>query len=131
MRLQRNDFSLSRVYTSHQPGEVAVEGLLQCGSANGTQYAGVKSFGIRSATPPERGSRMFARQREGTLRERPAGLDARFAPEEICRLEDLRRRYSDLQYSEQGLDIRRLEFARWLVHTGTLREDLGNGALSE
>lgn len=39
--------------------------------------------------------------------------------------------YPDLQYSEQGLDIHRLEFVRWLVRTGRLREDLGVGVRAE
>jgi hypothetical protein len=71
---------------------------------------------------------MFAKRFGKSLHEQPAELDVRFAEEEVGRLERLRRHYADLQYSEQGLDIRRLEFARWLVRTGRLREDLGVGA---
>jgi hypothetical protein len=68
---------------------------------------------------------MYADERAESWLERWAELDFCFTPDEICRLIDLRRRYAELvRYREQGLDVRRLEFARWLARTGRLSEGM-------
>lgn len=56
----------------------------------------------------------------------PAELDlATFTEDEIARLRALSRRFdSHAEYFEMDLDVRRLEFARWLVQHGRLSEDV-------
>lgn len=52
--------------------------------------------------------------------------------EEMWRLSVLLRRYGDQPlYVELGLDIRRLEFARWLVQRGVLNEGLEHANADE
>lgn len=59
----------------------------------------------------------------------PATLDAdAFTPEQRQRLLALRERaQTQPDVGEFGLDLRRLQFARWLVETGRLSEDLPAG----
>ncbi|HEV2235622.1 MAG TPA: hypothetical protein VGR57_03085 [Ktedonobacterales bacterium] len=68
---------------------------------------------------------MFAQYGARVPRVRLARLDRRFSAAEVRRLADLRRRYVALQYREWGLDLHRLEFARWLARTGRLNEGPG------
>jgi hypothetical protein len=60
----------------------------------------------------------------------PATLDdASFTPEQQERLLALRARLHDQpDPGEFGLDLRRLEFARWLVQTGRLSDELPGSA---
>lgn len=71
---------------------------------------------------------MLAWEGAGDMLEHPAELDSCFSLEEARQLADLQRRYGLLRYHEQGFDVRRLAFARWLVHTGRLSEDVAAGA---
>lgn len=51
-------------------------------------------------------------------------LGCEFTPQEAARLAALYEQYRTRpDYGELGLDIRRLEFARWLVRTGRLSEE--------
>lgn len=67
---------------------------------------------------------MFAWERAGIALQKATGLDQCFTPEEASRLTELQQRYRTQQYREHELDVRRLEFARWLVRTGRLSEDI-------
>jgi hypothetical protein len=52
-------------------------------------------------------------------------LDERFTSQERARLRALRQRFNRLPVPvELGLDPQRLQFARWLVKQGKLRETL-------
>ena len=51
-------------------------------------------------------------------------LGHEFTPQEAARLAALYEQYrTQPDYGELGLDIRRLQFARWLVRTGRLSEE--------
>lgn len=74
---------------------------------------------------------MFAWERAGAALQRATALDPSFTPEEASRLTDLQKRYRTQQYREHGLDARRLEFARWLIRTGRLSEDIAEEDIAE
>ena len=60
----------------------------------------------------------------GTSHASVVELGCEFTPREAACLSALRERYhAQPDYVELGLDIHRLEFARWLVRTGRLREE--------
>lgn len=70
---------------------------------------------------------MFVWQNKPMLKYAPAAtadLTAVFTEQELERLRALRARSCALQVSEEyGVDVRRLQFARWLVTHGRLHED--------
>lgn len=71
---------------------------------------------------------MLAWEGDGAMLQCPAELDSCFSPEEARQLTDLQRRYGPLlHYHELGFDVRRLEFALWLVRTGRLSENVAAG----
>lgn len=54
-----------------------------------------------------------------------AASDGALTSDEVRRLEDfLSRRHNQPQYAEWEFDLQRLEFARWLVQSGSLTENL-------
>jgi ABC-type branched-subunit amino acid transport system ATPase component len=68
---------------------------------------------------------MWTSEHEHNTDGKTATALAAFTAVELARLERLRERHAAyLGYAEQGLDLRRLEFARWLVQRGILSEEL-------
>jgi hypothetical protein len=57
-------------------------------------------------------------------------LDDRFTAEEVQRLTALRQRVNvQPMHLDLGIDVRRLEFARWLVEHGRLGEEMSRAEL--
>jgi hypothetical protein len=55
----------------------------------------------------------------------PALLGSNFTSEEAARLQNLRENFHvHVEYLERLLDERRIEFVRWLIETGRLRESV-------
>jgi hypothetical protein len=54
----------------------------------------------------------------------PALLGSNFTSEEAARLHNLRRNFQSEAADLEGLEEKRIEFVRWLIDTGRLRESL-------
>jgi hypothetical protein len=68
---------------------------------------------------------MSAQDFQANSNSSPTLLGSNFTSEEAARLQSLRENFhAHVEYLERVVDERRIEFVRWLIETGKLRESV-------